>query len=217
MLMTPLILEYLGVLLAGYLIGSIPWAFILGRMNRLDIRKHGSCNVGATNVSRVLGKKWGVSCFILDFLKGFLPVLILQILGSESKLLQNVDMDVVIVSAAAVSGHMWPLFLNFKGGKGISTIAGIILALAPLSLLTGGLVWIVIFHFSRYVSLASVSGAFFLPISAWTFSAMGYSKTPLGVLIMLSALAALAIFRHRGNIQRLITGTENKFTRKPKE
>lgn len=216
MLMSPLILEYVVVLLAGYLIGSIPWAFILARMNGLDIRQHGSCNVGATNVNRVLGKKWGVSCFILDFFKGFLPVILLQFLASESKILQNVDMDVVIVSSSAVAGHMWPLFLNFKGGKGISTIAGIILALAPLSLLTAGGAWIVIFHISRYVSLASICAAFILPISAWTFSTMGYSKIPLGALIMLSTLAALAIFRHRGNIQRLVAGTENKFIRKPK-
>lgn len=210
-------IEYVGVFLAGYLLGSIPWAFILGKVNGIDIRQHGSCNVGATNVSRVLGKKWGVSCFFLDLLKGFLPVLILQILAVRSDLLRHVGLDVVIVSVAAVAGHMWPLFLNFKGGKGISTIAGIILALAPLSLLTAGAAWVLIFHFSRYVSLASISAAFILPISAWTFFILGYTKTSLVVLIMLSSLAALAILRHRGNIKRLLAGTENKFTRKRKE
>jgi glycerol-3-phosphate acyltransferase PlsY len=215
--MSPLVFEYIGVFLAGYLIGSIPWAFIIGKANGLDIRQHGSCNVGATNVSRVLGKKWGISCFFLDFLKGFLPVLLLQLANGKFDFLRHLDMDVVIVSVAAVIGHMWPLFLSFKGGKGISTIAGIILALAPFSFLTAVGAWIIIFHFSRYVSLASVFAAFILPVSAWTFSLLEYTKTPLGVLIMLSALAALAILRHRGNIQRLLAGTENKFTRKRKE
>ena len=215
--MSPLVFEYIGVFLAGYLIGSIPWAFIIGKANGLDIRQHGSCNVGATNVNRVLGKKWGISCFFLDFLKGFLPVLFLQLANGRFNFPRYVDADVIIVSVAAVIGHMWPLFLSFKGGKGISTIAGIILALAPFSFLTAVLAWIVIFHISRYVSLASVSAAFLLPVSAWTFVVLGYTKTSLGVLIMLSALATLAILRHRGNIQRLLAGTENKFTRKRKE
>ncbi|NOY74992.1 MAG: glycerol-3-phosphate 1-O-acyltransferase PlsY [Kiritimatiellaeota bacterium] len=210
------LIEYIGVASAGYLIGSIPWAFIIGKINGIDIRRHGSRNVGATNVNRVLGKKWGVSCFVLDFLKGLLPILVIEMLA-RNDLLTDADLDVVLVSASAVTGHMWPIFLAFKGGKGISTIAGIILALAPLSLLTAGAAWVLIFHFSRYVSLASVSAALLLPITAWTFSAIGWTTTPFTVLIMLSALSALAIFRHRVNIKRLLSGTENKFERKSEQ
>jgi glycerol-3-phosphate acyltransferase PlsY len=151
--------EYVAVAFGGYLFGSIPWAYIIGKINGIDIREHGSRNVGATNVNRVLGKKWGVSCFFLDFLKGLIPILAVRFLA-RMEIASAPDLDVVLVSAAAVAGHMWPIFLRFKGGKGISTIAGIILALAPLSLLTAGAAWALIFHLSRYVSLASISGAF---------------------------------------------------------
>ena len=210
------LLEYICVAASGYVIGSVPWAFILGRLNGIDIREHGSRNVGATNVNRVLGKKWGVSCFALDFLKGLLPILAVKAL-SNADMLHKPEIDVVIVASASVAGHMWPLFLKFKGGKGISTIAGIILAVAPLSLLTAGAAWLLIFHFSRYVSLASISAATLLPISAWAFSTLGWSGTAIPALTMLSVLSALAIFRHRSNIKRLLNGTENKFERKRKQ
>ena len=209
------LLEYVCVAISGYLLGSVPWAFIIGRLNGIDIREHGSRNVGATNVNRVLGKKWGVSCFLLDFLKGLLPILAVKSL-SNVNILHQPEFDIVIIASSAVAGHMWPLFLKFRGGKGISTIAGIILAIAPLSLLTAGTAWVLIFHFSRYVSLASVSAAFILPLSAWSFAALGWSETAIPPLIMLSVLSALAVIRHRGNIKRLLNGTENKFERKTK-
>ena len=209
------LIEYIAVAAAGYVFGSIPWAFIIGKLNGMDIRQHGSGNVGATNVYRVLGKKWGVACFILDFLKGLLPILSISLLALTG-ILNAPDLDVVLVSAAAVAGHMCPIFLRFKGGKGISTIAGIIAALAPLSFLTAGTAWWLIFHFSRYVSLASISASFILAASAWTFSAQGWTTTPHLVLIMLTALSALAVIRHSGNIKRLLSGTESKFGRKTK-
>ena len=209
-------LEHIVVILSGYMIGSIPWAFIIGKMKGVDIRKHGSGNVGATNVRRVLGRKWGILCFALDFLKGFLPVVSLQFLH-RCGIVQDIRLGVVLVSVAAVAGHMWPLFLSFKGGKGISTIAGIILALAPLSFLTAGGVWAAAFYSTRYVSLASILAALALPVTAFIFSVTGLHKLSSTILVMLAFLAVLAIFRHRANIKRLMAGTENRFEGKRSE
>ena len=214
--MSDLTLIYISVFTAGYLFGSLPWAFILGKINGIDIREHGSGNVGATNVRRTLGKKWAILCFFLDFMKGFLPILILNILTS-GKLIKEAPFGVVIIAAASVAGHMWPIFLKFKGGKGISTIAGILLAVAPLSLLVGGITWAVVFYSTRYVSLASIAGAVILPVSAFLFSHFSIgNKIPMPSLIMLTALALLAILRHKSNIQRLLNGTENRFIKKDK-
>ncbi len=208
---------YISFFAVGYLFGSIPWAFVLGKMNGIDIRKHGSGNVGATNVRRTLGKRWAILCFFLDFMKGFLPILLLNQFVS-SGIIEKTDFGVVIIAAASVAGHMWPLFLNFKGGKGVSTIAGILLAVAPLSLLTGGLAWVVVFYSSRYVSLASIAGAVILPISAFTFAHFKIgNEVPLPSLIMLTLLSLLAILRHKGNIKRLINGTESRFEKRVKQ
>ena len=214
--MPDFIFLYICFFAAGYLFGSIPWAFILGKVNGIDIRKHGSGNVGATNVRRTLGKKWAVLCFFLDFIKGFLPVLVLNLLYSGN-FIDKTPFGVVIIAAASVAGHMWPLFLNFKGGKGISTIAGILLAVAPLSLLAGGAIWALVFYSTRYVSLASIAGALILPVSAFAFSYYKIgNEIPLPSLIMLTAMALLAIIRHKGNIIRLLKGTENRFVKKQK-
>ena len=205
---------YLILFAAGYLFGSIPWAFVLGKMNGIDIRKHGSGNVGATNVRRNKSKKWAIFCFFLDFMKGFLPIFILNQLVSAN-LIEKTYLGVVIIAAAAVAGHIWPIYLNFKGGKGISTIAGILLAVAPLSLLAGAILWAVVFYSSRYVSLASIAGAITLPVSAFTFSHFKIgNEIPFPSLMMLTFLSMLAILRHKGNIKRLINGTENRFEKK---
>lgn len=207
---------YLALFFSAYLIGAIPWAFVIGKFNGIDIREHGSGNVGATNVRRTLGKKWAITCFFLDFLKGFLPVLMLKILVGN-KVIPETDLGIIIVAFASVAGHMWPVYLKFKGGKGISTIAGILLALAPLSLLTAGIVWALFFYTTRYVSLASIAASLILPVSAISFTYLKIMPLERPELIMLTFLALLAIFRHRGNIKRLLKGTENKFEKKKKE
>ena len=208
---------YAFTVLGGYLAGSVPWAYIIGKINGIDIREHGSGNPGATNVRRTLGKKWGILCFFLDFLKGFLPVTVVNLLISQ-KIIPELDFAPVAAAVASVAGHMWPIFLKFKGGKGISTIAGILLAVSPLALLASGAVWAVFFYSFRYVSLASIASALFLPPAAWAFSHYGIGaevRTPsLGMLVFLSALAVL---RHKSNIKRLLNGTENKFEKKKKK
>ena len=208
---------------AAYLVGSIPFGFLIGKLYDIDIRTVGSKNIGATNVTRTVGKTAGKVCFFLDFIKGALPVLAVQFYGG--KFIENQPAWLVlVVMAAAIVGHMFPVFLNFKGGKGVSTAAGAIMALAPFPLLIALVVWVVVFFVSRYVSLASISAAAVLPIVAWVsylaeadFGKLGgiplVSNSPL-ILIFLTLVAILAIVRHRSNIQRLLNGTENRFGKK---
>ena len=199
----------------SYLFGSIPWGFIIGKLNGVDVRQEGSKNIGATNVTRCVGKKAGKLCFALDFLKGALPVLAAQYFFRDSR---NIFEYVVIAALfASVIGHMFPVFLKFHGGKGVSTAAGAVMALAPLPLLVALLVWVVVFLVSRYVSLASIAAAAVLPIVAWILYLVKFgselSRTP-SVLIFLTIIALLAILRHHSNIQRLLNGTENRFGKK---
>lgn len=211
------ILKASAVVLGAYLLGSIPWGFIIGKLNGVDVRKVGSKNIGATNVTRCVGKKAGKLCFVLDFVKGALPVLAAQILFKETSMFN--EYIVIATLLAAVIGHMFPVFLNFKGGKGVSTAAGAIMALAWFPLLIALVVWVVVFLVSRYVSLASISAAAVLPIVAWVCYLTGASNfgklanSPL-VLVFLTLVAVLAIVRHRSNIQRLLDGTENRFGKK---
>lgn len=216
------IIKAIVIVVGAYLLGSIPWGFIIGKINGVDVRKEGSKNIGATNVTRCVGKKAGKLCFALDFLKGAIPVLAAQFLLPEEWQFR----EYVIIAALlmGVIGHMFPLFLKFKGGKGVSTAAGAIMALAPFPLVVALVVWVVVFFVSRYVSLASISAAAVLPIVAWVsylaeadLGKLGgiplVSNSPL-VLIFLTLVAILAIVRHRSNIQRLLDGTENRFGKK---
>ena len=207
----------------AYICGSIPWGYIIGKVNGIDIRTVGSKNIGATNVTRCVGKFSGKLCFLLDFLKGALPVLGAQYFLKNLPPHQMVYW-VIGTLFAAVLGQMFPVFLKFRGGKGVSTAAGAIMALAPFPLLIALVVWVVVFFVSRYVSLASISAAAVLPIVAWVsylaeadFGKLGgiplVSNSPL-ILIFLTLVAILAIVRHRSNIQRLLNGTENRFGKK---
>ena len=189
----------------AYLCGSVPWGFIIGKVCGVDVRTVGSKNIGATNVTRCVGKRAGQLCFALDFIKGLLPVLLAQRVVHNEKVL-------LIVVVAAVVGHMFPVFLNFKGGKGVSTAAGAIAALAPVSLVAALTVWVVVFLVSRYVSLASISAAAVLATVSWVQVLTSTLSWPKAAL--LTFVAALAIFRHRENIARLMNGTENRFGKK---
>jgi len=189
----------------AYLCGSVPWGFIIGKFCGVDVRTVGSKNIGATNVTRCVGKRAGQLCFALDFIKGLAPVLVVQYLGVGEKVL-------LMVLVAAVIGHMFPVFLNFKGGKGVSTAAGAIAALAPIPLVAALTVWVVVFLVSRYVSLASITAAAVLATVSWVTvltANLSWQKAAL-----LTVVAALAIFRHRENIVRLMNGTENRFGKK---
>ena len=204
------IIRSLVVVVFAYICGSVPWGYIIGKVNGIDVRTVGSKNIGATNVTRCVGKKAGKLCFALDFLKGLLPVLVARyIIGVSGSVTE------LLVVFAAILGHVFPVFLNFKGGKGVSTAAGAIMALAPVPLVTALVIWVVVFFISRYVSLASITAAAVLPVIAWVMILTGNRNgASVPVAIVLTVIAALAIFRHRSNIQRLLDGTENRFGRK---
>lgn len=203
-------------LLVSYLIGSIPTGYIIGKCKGMDIREHGSGNIGATNVTRVIGKWWGKACFLGDFLKGALPVILTSLLIKKGILTDSYGVLPSLAAFITVAGHVWPIYLKFKGGKGISTAAGAVLALNPPALLGAGLLWVILFLTSRYVSLASIFAALSLPLFAWGFLKYKVWNCTKAEMILFGLLALLAVLRHISNIKRLLNGTESRFERKKK-
>jgi glycerol-3-phosphate acyltransferase PlsY len=203
-------MTWLLIFLLSYLLGSIPWGYVFARSKGIDIRQQGSGNIGAANVLRVMGKKWGYLVFLCDFLKGFLSVKLGSLIAAY--FLADVALANVIAATACVLGHDYPVWLGFKGGKGIATLAGAVLSLfPPLVFVSFGVVWIAAFLIGRYTSLASISSAVALPIAVSLIDA----ETDRPLLVGFSVfMGALAIWRHRSNIVRLLNGTENRFRRK---
>lgn len=198
----------LGVVIA-YLSGSIPSAHIAGRLRGIDLRQHGSGNLGATNVTRVLGWKTGVVVLLADMLKGFLPVVLLPGVVSS----RRPDLWALVFGVAAIIGHVRPAFLlGKKGGKGVATAAGVFLALAWLPLLVTQVVFFSVIYGTRYMSLASLSAALTLPIAIlfWT----GDPTSP--VFLASIPIVVFVFWNHRANIGRLRRGEEPKFTLKKK-
>lgn len=201
----------------AYFCGALPFGYWAGRMKGIDIRQHGSGNIGATNVIRVLGKKTGIPVFILDMLKGFAPTFLAawwmkSRCGADAN---AATLVAVLCAAAAVLGHTFTFWLGFKGGKGVATTAGSLLGLAPLALVIGFAAWLIVFYASRYVALASIVAAVVLPVAmavimvtqgTWNYVLLGFGIV-MGVLV---------IVRHRANIARMLAGTENRFARKKK-
>jgi glycerol-3-phosphate acyltransferase PlsY len=213
------ILILLSVLLPAYLIGSIPFGLLLGKLGGIDIRQHGSGNIGATNVWRTLGPRWGLPTFLLDAAKGAFAVW----LGRELAFAQSprpvpyefLNYAEVFAGLAAILGHSLPIWLRFKGGKGVATSLGVMLGIIPL-LATGVvlLVWGLVFALSRYVSLASILAASSLPLTLVILQSSDFLEGRV-TLAFGCAAAFFVIRRHRENIQRLLAGTENRFG-KPK-
>ncbi len=187
------------VLAIGYLVGSIQIPILAGKiLKNIDIREHGSGNAGSTNVARVLGIKVAIVVFILDICKGVVPFLIAKhFLGIEYA---------VITGVGAVLGHDFPLFMKFKGGKGVAISLGLFTAYNPIAGLLALVVGIAIIYLTKYVSLASVSVASTVLVFIWL------SDAGTVELIGLSFLVLLLVYQHRGNIKRLIKGEENKLT-----
>lgn len=200
----------------AYFCGALPFGYLAGKLKGIDIRQHGSGNIGATNVLRVLGKGIGIPVFILDMLKGLLPTLLAAYVMRQSGTSENVAALVsVFAAAASVLGHNYTFWLGFKGGKGIATSTGALLGLTPLALLIVLLIWIITFYITRYVALASVVAAMALPMAmAGLMTWQGtWNHVLLGFGIV---MGVLAVVRHRSNIKRLMAGTENRFERKKK-
>lgn len=202
------------IVIASYLLGSIPFGYVAGRLAGIDVRKAGSGNVGATNVVRVLGKRYGYPVFVLDVLKGFGAVKISMLMASGRPPEWNSpEIFGIFAATSAVLGHVYPPWLKFKGGKGVATSAGALLALTPVATLIGVAIWIIVFWLTRYVSLASVVATVALPIVILMIRSPDENS---GKLLVYSSVcvAALVIWRHRSNLSRLIRGTEPRFTRK---
>jgi acyl phosphate:glycerol-3-phosphate acyltransferase len=199
---------YILTLLIAYLLGSVPTGFLVAKARGIDIRAVGSGNIGATNVFRILGKSAGVFVLLADAAKGWLAVQVVAKMLSDwfypTAGPQANEWFAICAGCAAILGHNYSCWLHFQGGKGIATSAGVLVALVPVPLLIILGVWIAVFALSRYVSLASISASFTLPFAAW---AVGESRT---VTLITAGLAALAIYKHKANIKRLVEGTESR-------
>ena len=219
------------IAIVAYLLGSIPFGYLLVRIFRSeDIRKTGSGNIGATNVVRSGARGLGAATFLLDVLKGFLAVAVareliaaslpawppLAQLSWQGSPAARLDTAAAIAAIAAVLGHMFPVWLRFKGGKGVATAFGALVQLVPLAALVGLAVFVLVFALSRYVSLASILGALAIPIAALLlaarFSGMSLLHRPW-ILAALLILPAIVIAKHHANLRRLAAGTEYRFRR----
>ena len=213
------------LVLASYIVGSLPFGFWISKFLGVDIRNQGSGNIGATNVLRTLGRKVGITVLILDISKGFLPVLIGSIIifnQLPDSMLDKEEIEgtiYVLLAIGTILGHNYTFWLGFKGGKGIATSAGAIMPFLPEVLIGSLFVWILFFFLSRYVAIASIAAAFSIPILTvsldhnYLFPDINSSWPVISFGIIASIMA---IWRHRSNIQRLIKGEEDQFERKIK-
>lgn len=207
----------------AYMLGSIPFGLVVGRLKGVDITRHGSGNIGATNVGRLLGRKYFYLVFLLDMLKGLLPMLAAMVLlsdaslsetGETRELSRNQYIMWLSVGFAAIIGHMFSAFLKFRGGKGIATSSGVLLGLYPYFTWPGlgvFLIWLITFKLTRYVSVASILAAISFPalyigMGLWLGWPLTENQLPLVIFAVLVAI--LIVFKHRSNIRRLMEGTE---------
>ena len=223
----------------AFFLGSIPFGLIIAKSKGINIREHGSGNIGATNVLRIVGKKYGITCFFLDFLKGLIPALLAYNLykftGADETMTINAirqyAMDLgdnqfkaqalqVFTGLCAILGHNYSPWVNFKGGKGIATSAGVLLAFMPFATLLLILIFIATFYTTRYVSVASITAAGSLPFlvlyGSWSHGKLQAGTWNKSLFTFAILIGALAIWKHRSNIASLRAGTEHKFISKKK-
>ena len=190
------------LVLAAYLMGSIPTSYLVGRLNGIDLRKHGSGNLGGTNAYRVMGAGAGVPVVLVDVCKGFVPAHFFP--AWDGAALADLAL---LYGLAAIAGHVWSVFMRFRGGKGVATGAGVLVALAPTSALIGLLVWIGVVLITQYVSVASISAATLVPLTAWL------TDEARSTVLFCAAIAIFVWWTHRDNLSRLARGKENRFGR----
>lgn len=212
------------LVVAAYLLGSIPFGFIIGLIKGVDVRNHGSGNIGATNVARLLGKKYGYICFLLDVAKGLLPVLFAGRClrgapitdGVADQMSPPTQIAWLCVAAACILGHMFSAYLRFRGGKGVATSLGVVLGIYPyftLAAVFAFAIWIAVWGMWRYVSLASIAAAIAFPVGfgLWIWRVDKWTIAQLWPLLAFACIVAtLVVFRHRSNIARLLDGSENQ-------
>ncbi len=217
---------FVPAIIGAYLLGSIPFGLLIAKAHGKDLRSIGSGNIGATNVSRALGRKWAYICFVLDMLKGMVPMLATSILVSRYSILDEhrasgIEYQVMLwlwlaTGCAAILGHIFPIYVKFRGGKGVATSFGVSLGLWPYYTICASFavaIWVVVVLVWRYVSLASICASISFPLvlilaiilrPGWDL----FSLWPL--LVAATAIPLMVIIRHRENIKRLLAGTENK-------
>ena len=212
-------------IIGAYLLGSIPFGLLIAKAHGIDLRSIGSGNIGATNVSRALGRKWAYVCFVLDVLKGLIPMLgtlfLIRYLSTQSQTKTVILICIwLAVGCAAILGHIFPIYVKFRGGKGVATSFGVALGLWPyytICAVFAIVVWMVVVLIWRYVSLASIAASITFPIvlilaiiltPGWDF----INLWPL--IIAATAIPLMVIIRHRENIKRLLAGTESKILKK---
>jgi len=205
------------LIVPAYLLGAAPFGLLIAKANGIDLRKVGSGNIGATNVSRALGRKWAYICFVLDAGKGLLPMLVVHFTGFSAEPITAGKLTLwLLVGCAAILGHIFPVYLRFKGGKGVSTCLGVVLGLWPYYTLPGliaFLAWALALWLWRYVSLASILAAAVFPLAliALTISIPEWEFAALWPLVVIAVLMPLLIIaRHAENIKRLLEGSETK-------
>ncbi len=191
-------------LAASYFLGAIPTSYLVARgLAGIDLRRHGSCNLGATNLYRCLGWRYAVPVGLFDIAKGTVPVVLIAPLASEA------TGFAVACGIMAVVGHVFSVFVRFRGGKGVATAAGVVLGLTPLALGIAFVVWAALVWLTGYVSLGSIAGALVLPLAVFVLSP---EDRPLAWVY--AGIAAFVVWAHRANIRRLLAGTENRFGRR---
>jgi glycerol-3-phosphate acyltransferase PlsY len=198
--------------LVAYLLGSIPTGFLVGKARGIDIRKVGSGNIGATNVLRALGTPAGIFVLLADAVKGWVAVFLAAkwLCGwfCPAAGQQTLELFRICASLFAVMGHNYTCWLSFKGGKGIATSAGVLLALVPWSLVIILTIFVIVLALTRFVSLGSMCASFALPFAAWL------TRESRTLVLVAGIMGALAIYKHKANIKRLLAGTESRFGRK---
>jgi glycerol-3-phosphate acyltransferase PlsY len=198
----------------GYLFGSFPAGYIAGRMAGVDVRSLGSGNIGATNVLRILGKRWGYAVFFVDAFKGFAAVRLAYFFVKNLPAAQPyAEYFAILTAVMCIVGHTFPVWLGFKGGKGVATSAGALFGLMPWAVPVIFLIWVIVFETTRYVSVASIVAAISLPIVVALFLRWKFLEGT-ALLYFSILITLLVLWRHRSNFSRLLNGTEQRFTRK---
>jgi len=203
---------------AAFLLGGVPFGLLLGRLAGVDIRELGSGNIGATNLTRALGRKWGIAAFVLDFTKGCIPVMVADQVVRKwpaNFALAEGGWPIVLVGVAAIAGHIYPVYLGFRGGKGVSTVFGVVTACTWISALAAGVTWLALFRTTRIVSAASLAAAVVLPLSVFVLHRIAPMSAYPAVQSLTLAAAALVFYRHGSNIRRLMSGRELRFAPPP--
>jgi acyl phosphate:glycerol-3-phosphate acyltransferase len=211
--MNSVLILLLVIAVTAYFLGAIPFGLLISRTRGMDIRQHGSGNIGATNVWRVLGKKWGLLTFFCDAAKGWLAVWVgLRLAAANPGVLGDPSLAGIVAALGCIVGHSFPVWLGFKGGKGVATSLGVLVGMMPLASAIVLGVWTVVFLLWRYVSLASIAAALALPAVVVALLSGG-QLSGQGNLYFACVAGALVVRRHRENITRLLQGTENRFGR----